>query len=158
MPALRLAAILLAALPLAPAVLGAGPGAEGRAGDVVIADAWARTTLGPVRNSAAYMTLTNLGAEPDRLLAADSPAARKAELHVHLQDGGIVRMRPVAAIEVAPGDNTVLQPGGLHVMLIDLEGPLAPGDHLTLTLSFEAGGEVTLDLPVRGLDAGRHTH
>jgi periplasmic copper chaperone A len=155
MPSLRLATLLLA-LPLVAAA--AEPGAEGRAGDVVIADAWARATLGPVRNSAAYMTLANHGTVPDRLIAAASPAARKAELHVHLHEGGIVRMRPVAAIEVAPGEATVLQPGGLHVMLVDLDGPLAPGDRLTLTLAFETGGPVTLELPVRGLEAGRHAH
>lgn len=123
-------------------------------GEVVVHDAWARATIGPVKNSAAYMTIEAIGDEPDRLVAVDSPLAAKAELHTHLMQDDIARMRPLEAIEIAPGTPTVLEPGGLHVMLVGLSEPLAEGDALPLTLTFENAGSVALEVPVRGLGAG----
>jgi copper(I)-binding protein len=63
-------------------------------------------------------------------------------------------MRPVDAIEIDPGAPIVLQPGGLHLMVVGLSEPLAEGTTLPLTLTFERNGEVALDLPVRGLAPG----
>jgi periplasmic copper chaperone A len=149
----RLLALL--ALALAPAAAAAD---EARIGDLVIQDAWARASIGQVLNSAAYMTVTNRGAETDRLVDAAAPAAARAELHTHLHEQGVVRMRRVEAIEVAPGEATVLQPGGLHVMVIDLAAPLEAGDRLALTLTFERAGEIDLDLLVRDARGRHHGH
>jgi periplasmic copper chaperone A len=126
-----------------------------RAGDLVIGDAYARASLGRATNTAAYMTIEATGGEPDRLVAAASPAARAVELHAHLLEGGVARMRPVDAIEIDPGSPIVFQPGGLHLMVIGLTEPLAEGGTLPLTLTFERNGEVALDLPVRGRTPGR---
>ena len=90
------------------------------AADIRIEDAWARASLGQARNGAAYMIVHATGAQPDRLVAATSPVAGKVELHNHIMVGNVAQMRPVDAIEVVPGSPTVLQPGGLHVMLLDL--------------------------------------
>ena len=54
----------------------------------------------------------------------------------------VIKMRPVSAIEVAPGEPTVLQPGGLHIMLTGLKAPLVEGSLVTLTLEFEKAGAV----------------
>ena len=127
--------------------------AESRHGDLVIGQPWARASIGKAPNGAAYMTISVQGTEADRLIAAESEVARRVELHTHMMDGDIMRMRPVAAIEVAPGEPTVLQPGGLHVMLMGLKSPLTEGQRFALTLVFERGGRVEVDVAVLGATA-----
>ncbi|HET6521858.1 MAG TPA: copper chaperone PCu(A)C [Geminicoccaceae bacterium] len=153
---LATAAAAILALGLAAAAAAAEEAA--RAGDLVIADAYARATLGRATNTAAYLTIEATGDRPDRLVGAASPAARAVELHAHVMDGGVARMRPVDAIEIDPGAPVVLQPGGLHLMVIGLGEPLAEGATLPLTLTFERNGEITLELPVRGVTPGGTGH
>lgn len=125
-----------------------------KVGEIMIHQPWARASLGNAPNSAAYMTLETMGAEPDRLISGSTPVAKKVELHTHVMEGGVAKMRPVAAIEVAPGEPTVLEPGGLHIMLRGLTQKLDAGTTMPLTLVFEHAGEVTLDVPVKGMAGG----
>ncbi len=127
---------------------------------LVVHEPWARAAMAG-RTSAAYMTIENTTGTLDRLVAASSPAARLVELHSHIMDGGVMRMRPVTAIEVNPGEPAVLRPGGLHVMLIDLTRQLRAGETIPLTLRFERGGAVTVEVPVQpagASGAGQHGH
>src|SRR5690606_19487509 len=144
-------------------VLGTAAGAAGqdgavRAGDLVIEGVWARATPGSAMTGAAYMTLSNQGSEPDQLVTAATPAAERAELHTHLAEDGVMKMRPVDAIEVAPGERTVLAPGGLHVMLFDLKVPLKEGDRFPLTLTFQKAGTATVEVAVQPLGASGPGH
>ena len=111
-------------------------------GDLLIEHPWARASIGPARSGAIYVTLINNGALPDRLLGASTPVAANARIHMHMMQDNIMKMRPVSAIEVAPGEPTVLQPGGLHIMLTGLNAPLVEGALVTLTLEFEKAGAV----------------
>lgn len=126
-----------------------------KAGDVGIEQPWARASAGRGANGAAYVTLTNHGQAPDKLIAASSPVASRAELHAHSMEGGIMKMRPVYAIEIAPGGQTVLQPGSMHIMLIGVHDPMKQGTTFPLTLTFEQGGAVTIDVPVEAAGALR---
>jgi copper(I)-binding protein len=94
------------------------------------------------------VTLINHGQAADRLLSASSSAAARAELHAHLNEGGVMRMKALDVIVLAPGERVSLHPSGLHVMLVDLKAPLREGTRLTLTLGFAKAGEVTLEVPV----------
>jgi copper(I)-binding protein len=135
----------------------AAPG-EASVGDIAVTGAFARAAAAPGGASAAYMTLTAATA-PDRLLSAASPAAEKVELHAHTLDAqGVARMIAVQAVEVTPGSPTELKPGGLHVMLMGLTAPLAEGQSIPLTLTFEKAGVVTLDVPVKRPGAAPMTH
>lgn len=125
-------------------------------GAVSVHDAWARASLGQTGTSAAYMTLEVSGNEADRLVDVATPIAASAELHTHLMEGGVARMRPVAAIEIVPGEPTVLEPGGLHVMLMGLGEKLVEGETLPLTLTFEHAGTVDLEVPIRGMAGMSH--
>lgn len=120
-------------------------------GAVAIHDPWARASLGQTGTSAVYMTLETSGEEGDRLIAAATPVARSAELHTHVMEGGVARMRPVAAIEIAPGEPAVLAPGGVHIMLTGLSEKLVEGNTVPLSLTFEHAGTVELEVPVRGV-------
>ncbi|WP_291296725.1 copper chaperone PCu(A)C [Elioraea sp.] len=127
---------------------------------ISVQEPWARAAL-QGRTSAAYMTIENTTAALDRLVSATSPVARVVELHTHMMDGAVMRMRPVSAIEVNPGEPAVLRPGGLHIMLIDLARPLRAGETIPLTLRFEKAGEVTVNVAVQAAGAsgpGQHGH
>jgi periplasmic copper chaperone A len=147
----RIAASVVAGIGLAVA---AWASEVAKVGDITIREPWARASLGNAPNSAAYMTLETIGAAPDRLIGGSTPAAERVELHTHIMEGGVARMRPVAAIELAPGALTVLAPGGPHVMLSGLTRKLEAGTTVPLTLVFEGAGAVTLEVPVEGVMAG----
>jgi copper(I)-binding protein len=123
---------------------------------IEVADAWARPSIGQSRNSAAYMTLTNRGAEPDRLVAASTPAAGKAEVHTTVRDGEVLRMREVQGVDLKPGEAVTFAPGRLHVMLVDVREPLKAGQQFPLTLRFEKAGEQQVTVSVRQSAAHGH--
>lgn len=120
------------------------------AADVRVEGPWARATAAPNGAGAAFMTIVNDGAA-DKLIKAASPVAEVTELHTHLHEGGVMRMREVPAIDVAARSATRLAPGGLHVMLIGLkQGQLKEGESFPLTLTFEKAGTVIVTVPVIG--------
>lgn len=151
-----------AALALALAAA-AAPAAAHHDHRIEVVEPWARAALAG-RTGAAYMTLVNPTDTPDRLLAAAAEVAETVELHAHLHEGGVMRMRPVAAIEVHPGEPAVLAPGGLHIMLIGLRRDLKRGETIRLILSFEKAGKVEVEVPVLAAGArgpegrGQPTH
>lgn len=115
---------------------------------------WARPTPGRAKNGAAFMTLVNTGEAADSLVSATSDVSDRTEVHAHLMDGGVMRMRKVDGVEVAPGSPTVLKPGGLHVMFLGLKQPLKPGETVAVTLTFEKAGKVDVRIPVGNAPAG----
>ncbi len=139
--------ILLAAL--FTVALGAVAQADGHGGIHATAP-WSRATGKLAHSAVVYVTLENTGNASDRLVAAATPVAGRAELHTHIHDGNVMRMRQVKSIEVGPHAKVRLQPGGLHVMLLDLKGPLKKGSHFPLTLRFEKAGAIKLDVAVMG--------
>ena len=69
-------------------------------GELKIDHPWARATPGAVKNGAAYLTVSNTGKQADRLVAASVDVADHAELHTHLNDNGVMKMRRVPALEI----------------------------------------------------------
>ena len=122
-------------------------------------DAWARATASTAKVGGVFMTLTATGA-PDKVVSAASPVAEKVELHETVQDGTVMRMRPVVTLDVAPGTPTVLKPGSYHVMLIGLKKQLNRGDTFPLTLTFEKAPPVTVTVSVQaaGATSAGHSH
>lgn len=135
---------------------------QGQPIDVV--EPWARATAGTAKTGAVYLALRNTGDATDRLIGASTPVAGRSELHTHVKDGDIMRMRKVEAIEVKSKAAATLAPGGLHLMLFDLRVPLKEGDQFQLTLKFEKSGEITAQVAVRPATAtsagghGGHSH
>ena len=119
---------------------------EYKLGSLEIEHPWARPSN--VQNGAAYMTITTMGKDSDRLVSVTSPVADAVELHTHIMDGNIMRMRPVDGIDVMPGKPTELKPGGFHVMLLGLKHPLVAGSTFPLTLTFEKAGSMSVDVAV----------
>jgi copper(I)-binding protein len=97
-------------------------GAMGETGQLEIQAPWARATPGQAQNGAAYLTIVS--PTTDRLTAASSPVAKKVELHTMSMEGGVMRMRPLAAMDIPAGQTVTLSPGGTHIMLLGLTRPL----------------------------------
>ena len=127
-----------------------------KAGSLTIDQPWARASV--TETGAAYMTITNHGTAPDELVAAAAPVAGKVELHTHIAEGDVMRMRPVGEIDIGAGQSAMLKPGGLHIMLMDLKGPLKEGETFPLTLTFKKAGDVTVNVPVQAAGAGAPEH
>ncbi|MBB3898155.1 copper chaperone PCu(A)C [Roseococcus suduntuyensis] len=118
---------------------------------------WTRAAL-EGRQGAGFMTIRNTGTVADRLVSATSPVAGRVELHTHLRDGDVMRMRPVEDIPVPAGGSATLQPGGLHLMFMGLNRTLVAGETVPVTLRFAAAGEVTVQLRVQAAGARGHGH
>ncbi len=116
-----------------------------KAGDVMVKQPWARATLGQVKNGASFLTLHNMGAEDDKLVAAAGTAAKRIELHSHTMVDGVMKMREVeGGIPVAAGSMVELKPGGFHIMMMGITAPLKEGEMFPLTLTFEKAGSVDI--------------
>lgn len=144
-PAARLAASLFAL------VLSTAAAAEVR-----VDEPWVRATVGGQQASGAFMTLTS--STDARLVAVQTPVAGVAEVHEMALENDVMRMRAVDGLALPAGKAVVLRPGGYHVMLLELKGPLKTGENVPLTLTVEnADGRrerIEVQAPVRPLTAG----
>jgi periplasmic copper chaperone A len=125
--------------------------ASAQTGQLEIGNAWARATPGKAETGAAYLTIQSPAA--DKLVAASSPVAKKAELHTMSMSGMVMKMRPLASIDIPAGQPVTLAPGGLHIMLVGLAKPLKVGQTFPLTLTFEKAGSRTVDVAVEKVGA-----
>jgi copper(I)-binding protein len=109
------------------------------AANISVTGAWARATMPGQPVSGAYMTIQ---ADADaRLVGASSPAVPRVEVHEMKMDGDVMRMREVKAIDLPKGKTVSLEPGGYHIMLMNLKKPIAAGEIIPLTLVIESGGK-----------------
>jgi hypothetical protein len=146
--------LLLAAMIIA-VVASSAYAHEYKLGDLVIDHPWSRATPPAAKTGAGYMTILNKGTTADRLIAISSAAAGRVEVHRMTMDGTIMRMRPVPeGVEIGPGESVKLEPGGYHLMMMDLREPLKQGQKVPVTLRFERAGQVTVDLAVEAMGAG----
>jgi len=107
----------------------------------------ARASIGRMPNSGAYGEIRSTSI--DRLIKAKSAVASVAELHEHINDNGVMRMREVkAGLAINPSTPMVMKPGGYHIMLIGLKAPLEAGTTIDLSLEFESGKTFDLTVPV----------
>lgn len=135
----------------------AGAAAEAETAMITAMNPWVRTAIvpegsdapdAPPVNSAAYLVLTNPTAAADALVAVEAEVSDTAEIHTVTMDQGVMRMRAVDSIPVPAGGEAVLEPGGYHIMLIGLRGPLAEGDSVELRLRLRSGQVIDVTAPV----------
>jgi len=143
---------MLAALVLAGAPALAAVAAPSAAPALHVIDVWSRATAPGATVGVVYFTVVNPG-DADVLTRIESPSAERAEMHSTATVNGMMEMRPVESVDVPAGGRVVFEPGGLHVMLIDLKRPLVEGERVPLTLIFRGAGKMPLQATVRGLGA-----
>jgi hypothetical protein len=100
-------------------------------------------------NGAVYVTIQNGSRHGDAVIAATSDAAGKVELHETVNEGGVMRMRPLPKFTVPAGGKLEMKPGSYHIMLLGLTRDLKPGDTVKVTLTFEKAGKMEVNAPVR---------
>ena len=133
--------------------IGVATAHEFSANGVTVAHPWARATPGGAKIGGAYLEMSAAAGRGDRLIGARSPAAGAVEIHNHVMEGGIMKMRRVDAITVPGGKSVVLKPSGYHLMLTGLKAPLKEGDLLKFTLLFEKAGEIEVEATVEPIGA-----
>lgn len=126
--------------------------------EVSVEDAYARAVPPGQMNSASFMTLTNSATDNVSLIAANSAIAKAVELHNHISEDGVMKMRQVKQINIPASGSVTLQPGGYHIMLIGLNKDLSEGQEIDLTLQFSDGSNQTLTLPVKKVMSGMKSH
>ena len=136
------------------------------AGDVHIGHPYATPNVPSSTSGAAYIaTLENTGSKPDRLLRVSTPMAGRVEMHtMNIDTEGVMRMRMVDDIAVAPNSPIKMRPGlGLHFMLMELKQPLKEGETFPMAMEFERGGKVEVKVVVqvpkgRAAEQAEHKH
>lgn len=136
---------------LAPlTALAAACGAPAPQGAVTVQAPWARETTTGVTVSAGYGRIENSTGEDIRLVGAQTPVAGRVELHNVLNEGGVMRMRPVeGGLDIPAGGIVELRPGSYHLMLLELRQPLRAGESVPVTLNFASGPPVQATFQVR---------
>jgi copper(I)-binding protein len=114
---------------------------------VQIEQPWARATAPGATVAGGYMLIRNAGAA-DRLVSASSPAAAKVELHVHINDNGVMKMREVRGYDVPAKGSFELKPGGAHLMFMNIKRPFKEGEVVPVKLKFQRAGEVSAEFRV----------
>jgi len=109
---------------------------------------WARASLSGVKNAIVFGTLVNDGSADLSIVGGSTPVAARVEFHIHAMDGEVMTMRQLDTIDLKPGERTTLQPGGLHIMLIDLKQTLRQGESFPLTLMTRDGTTLKIDVTV----------
>src|SRR5688572_15736601 len=94
------------------------------AGGLLIGNPWARATPSGASIGAGYLTITNRGAQPDRLIGGSAVPAARFEVHSTVVEDGVAKMRTLKSLEIGPGQTVELKPGGMHVMFVGLMQPL----------------------------------
>jgi hypothetical protein len=126
---------------------------------VEVKGAWVRGMVESQKATGAFMSITSQA--PARLVAAQSPAAGKVEIHQTTMEGGVARMRPVEAIALPAGKAVELKPGGYHVMLMQVPRPLKEGETVPLTLVVEGKDgkrqNIEVKAPVKSLATPAHS-
>ena len=143
----RLFAVLLACVFAMPAAA-----QRYQFGTLVIGHPWSRPTAAGMSMGVAYLVITNNGKLPDALVAASTLLAARVEFHQTTFTDGMARMRPLPEILIAPGQSVKVEPGGIHLMLVDLQSALVTGKSVPLTLEFRVAGRITVDLSVEAHD------
>lgn len=146
-------------------------------GGITVSDVWARESATSTGNGAVYFTIENTSGKVDKLSSVSVPSAfaKSAQIHVTMMQGssttmdpmgssttmgsmppttmagdtGMMTMREIDSVTIAAGGTVTFEPGGYHVMLIDLAAPLKVGDTFTMSLDFMNAGVVQVAATVR---------
>ena len=127
---------------------GAASAHEATSKGVTVAHPWVRASPGGASLTAAFLEIKTAEGTSDKLIAAASPVAGRVEVHTHIMEGDVMKMRRVDALALEAGKSRLLRPSGDHLMLLDLKAPLKDGDLVKLTLTFEKAGPIEVEATV----------
>ena len=130
-----------------------------KVGTLEITKPWTRATPATAQSGGGFLTITNKGTTPDRLVSARSTASGKVEIHEVRMDGNVMKMRELEkGLEIPAGATVMLKPGGYHIMFMGLKAPFAKDAKVPVTLVFEKAGSLDIALDVEALGAAAPKH
>jgi len=134
-------------------------------GNLQISQPWARATPKGAAVAGGYLKITNTGTTPDRLLGGSTDIAKRFEVHEMSMDKGVMKMRELkSGLEIPPGATVELKPGSYHIMMQELAHPLAKGERVKASLTFEKAGKGEVEFAVEAIGASagggemKHNH
>jgi copper(I)-binding protein len=122
--------------------------AQAEESDISVEQAYIRASIPGSDISSAYMIITNNSEKAVTLLGASSNISPRIELHQHIMEADLMRMRKINAMIIKGNERVILQPSGLHLMLFDVKKPLKPRHKVELTLRFSDKKPVSIQVPV----------
>jgi periplasmic copper chaperone A len=123
-------------------------------GSIHIEHPWSRATPKGANVAGGYLVIENKGTASDRLVGGSSEIAGRLQIHEMKMSGGTMTMRPLeGGIEIVPGQSVKFEPGGYHLMFLDLKAPPVEGKPFKGTLVFEKAGKVDVEFAVEGMGA-----
>lgn len=131
-------------------------------GTLEVGHPWTRASSGKV--AGGFLTITNRGPQPDRLVGGSFENADKVEIHESTMEGNVAKMRAAAGgIEIKPGETVELKPGSFHIMFMGLTQPVKDGEKIKGTLVFEKAGTLAVEYTVQrqapsGQQSGHQGH
>ena len=151
----RRAALIAATCTIALAFLAPDARAHGyKIGELEIGHPWTRATPPSAKVAGGFLTITNKGNQPDRLISATFDGSTSTEVHEMTHEGGVMKMRELPkGLEIKPGETVELKPGGFHLMFIGLKSDLKEKERLKGTLVFEKAGKIEVDFAVEAIGA-----
>jgi len=118
---------------------------------LIIDQPWVRTTGNRTISAAVYLKIDNQSGFLEKLMSVDTELAGNVQIHRSQEVDGIMQMRHVEDLPIAPDEKLALEPGGYHIMLTRLKKPLKEGDVFPMTLTFDKAGDVTVHVLVTGI-------
>ena len=123
-------------------------------GAIKIHEPWSRATPKGAPVGGGYLTITNTGTTPDRLIGGSTAVSKGFEIHEMTMDKGVMKMRMMPnGLEIKPGETVTFKPSGYHLMFTGFKSQLTKGEHVDATLKFEKAGEVKVQFDVAGIGA-----
>jgi len=129
--------------------------------DIQIGDPWVQAAPPSVKVLAAYLEIKNDGKKQRVLTGVSSPTFAQIGIHQTVMHGNMAHMEHLKELAIPPNASVVLQPGGLHLMLMDAKKLLNTGDSVPMTLTFKDGEKIAVKATVRSgqmEDMGDHQH
>lgn len=131
----------------------AAPAAEG----VEVRDAWMRPAQ-QGGNGAIYFVIQNHSSQTQEMRGAAADVAEAVEMHESQMSGDVMQMRQVESVSLGPDTEVTFEPGGLHIMLVNLKRDLKAGDEIEVTLHFKHYQDIPLHVPVQDTPPSEHDH
>lgn len=123
-------------------------------GNLQISQPWTRATAKGAAVAGGYLKITNTGTKPDRLLGGSTDVAKRFEVHEMSMDNGVMKMRELkSGLDIPPGATVELKPGSYHIMMQGLAHPLAKGERVKASLTFEQAGKGEVEFAVEAIGA-----
>jgi periplasmic copper chaperone A len=144
----KIALLIAAALTLAGCA--SGPQIETQ-------DVWVKSSEMSVEGgmTAVYGTITNKSSKDITLIGAETAVAGLVEIHEMAMIDGEMKMQQLEGGLVIPaGKSVVLEPGGNHIMLMNLTGAVVAGGTISVKLNFDGADSITLDSVLAKPSAG----